>query len=230
MFRTCNSSSRRQRTSTRLLPPLPASIAKPPRCWPSDSRCGCCAPMKAAWRLRSMIRNRCWHWRWSASNAPAARFTTTCCWRSTLQRPNSSWRTATDFDGQRVDLVDVTSRWLRDYPIVSIEDPLAEEDWSGWRKLASRAGDALLVGDDLLCTQVERIKRARALACANALLLKPNQVGSLTEALAALRAARDAGWTIVVSARERGHGGRLARRPCRRVGRGACEDWIDYPV
>jgi enolase len=106
-----------------------------------------------------------------------------------------------ELDGRRVDLVDVTSRWLRDYPIVSLEDPLAEEDWSGWKKLARRAGNALLVGDDLLCTQVERIERARELACANALLLKPNQVGTLTEALAALRAARDGGWAIVVSAR-----------------------------
>jgi enolase len=106
-----------------------------------------------------------------------------------------------ELDGERVDLVDVTSRWLREYPIGCVEDPLAEEDWDGWTALARRAGDALLIGDDLLCTQVERIRRASELGCANALLLKPNQVGTLTEASNALRAAREAHWAVVVSAR-----------------------------
>jgi enolase len=106
-----------------------------------------------------------------------------------------------ELDGQQVDLVDVTSRWLCEYPIACIEDPLGEEDWSGWTALARRARDVLLIGDDLLCTRVERIRRASELACANALLLKPNQVGTLTEALNALRVARDAGWAVIVSAR-----------------------------
>jgi enolase len=104
-------------------------------------------------------------------------------------------------DGERVDLLDVTSRWLREHPIASIEDPLAEEDWQGWSALMDRAGSALVIGDDLLCTQVARIRRAQELKCANTLLLKPNQVGTLSEALDALHAAREDGWAVVVSAR-----------------------------
>ena len=106
-----------------------------------------------------------------------------------------------ELDGHRVDLLDVTSRWLREYPIASIEDPLADEDWDGWSALMDRASNALVIGDDLLCTQVARIRRAQELKCANALLLKPNQVGTLSEALDALLAAREEGWAVVVSAR-----------------------------
>jgi enolase len=104
-------------------------------------------------------------------------------------------------DGRPADLVETSVRWLEDFPLSSLEDPLAEDDWAGWCALAARAGDALLIGDDLLCSSVERIRRAAELDCAGALLLKPNQAGTLTEALAALRAAREAGWTVVCSAR-----------------------------
>jgi enolase 1/2/3 len=115
---------------------------------------------------------------------------------SRLQADDGYW-----LDGERVDLVETTSRWLREYPIACLEDPLAEEDWDGWAALAARAGDTLLIGDDLLCTRADRVRRARELRCANALLLKPNQVGTLTEALDALRAAREGGWAVIVSAR-----------------------------
>ena len=104
-------------------------------------------------------------------------------------------------DGESADLVETAARWLRELPVTSLEDPLAEEDWAGWSALAARAGDALLIGDDLLCTSVARIQRAAELGCAGGLLLKPNQVGTLSEALAALHAARAAGWTVVCSAR-----------------------------
>jgi enolase len=91
--------------------------------------------------------------------------------------------------------------WLATYPIACLEDPLAEEDWSSWTALASSTEGTLLVGDDLLCTQVSRIERAQECGAANALLLKPNQVGTLTEAVGALSAARAADWTVVASAR-----------------------------
>ncbi|MBP8974284.1 MAG: phosphopyruvate hydratase, partial [Anaerolineae bacterium] len=81
-------------------------------------------------------------------------------------------------------------------------DGLAEEDWDGWAALCERAGARIMVmGDDLLCTNPARIDRAIAGGAANALLLKVNQVGTLTEAAAACQRARAAGWRVVVSAR-----------------------------
>jgi len=92
--------------------------------------------------------------------------------------------------------------WARRYPIVSLEDGLAEEDWEHWPELCRQLSPATLtLGDDLLCTHPRRIQKAiRSNAC-NALLLKVNQIGSLTEALKACRMARDAGWMVTVSAR-----------------------------
>ena len=104
-------------------------------------------------------------------------------------------------DGERVDLVERSMTWVAEFPIVSLEDPLGEDDWAGWTALASRLEGVMLMGDDLLCTRVDRIQRAQQLACANALLLKPNQVGTLSESLDALAAARSCGWAIIVSAR-----------------------------
>jgi len=92
--------------------------------------------------------------------------------------------------------------WLDRYPIVSIEDGLAEDDWEHWPALrAALAGRALTLGDDLLCTQPARIERAIAIGAADALLLKVNQIGTLSEAASAYRLARSAGWRVVVSAR-----------------------------
>jgi len=92
--------------------------------------------------------------------------------------------------------------WLDRYPLVSIEDGLAEEDWDAWPRLRARvAGRALVLGDDLLATNPDRIRRAIAAGAADALLLKVNQIGTLSEAAAALRLARSAGWRVVVSAR-----------------------------
>ncbi|MCL4297806.1 MAG: enolase [Anaerolineae bacterium] len=92
--------------------------------------------------------------------------------------------------------------WLEGYPIVSIEDGLAEEDWAYWPELRRKvAGQALVLGDDLLCTNSARIRRAIASGAADALLLKVNQIGTLTEAAEACRLARSAGWRVTISAR-----------------------------
>ncbi len=92
--------------------------------------------------------------------------------------------------------------WLDRYPIVSVEDGLAENDWESWPNLRERlSGRALTLGDDLLCTNPDRIRRAVESRAADALLLKVNQVGTLTEAAEALRLARSVGWAVTVSAR-----------------------------
>lgn len=100
------------------------------------------------------------------------------------------------------ELVELYDRWLERFPIVSLEDGMAEDDWAGWKVLRKvAAGRALLLGDDHLCTNPARIRRAIAEGTANALLLKVNQIGTLTEAAEANRLARQAGWRVVVSAR-----------------------------
>jgi enolase len=92
--------------------------------------------------------------------------------------------------------------WLACYPIVSLEDGLAEEDWEHWPGLRDRvAGRALVLGDDLLCTNPARIRRAVETRAATALLLKVNQIGTLSEAAEAYTLARSAGWYVTVSAR-----------------------------
>ncbi len=100
------------------------------------------------------------------------------------------------------ELVDLWADWCRKYPIISIEDGLAEDDWAGWSELCRRLGnDVQLVGDDLLVTNIDRIDRAiRDCAC-NALLCKVNQIGSLTESVAAVERSRVAGWGVVMSHR-----------------------------
>ncbi len=88
------------------------------------------------------------------------------------------------------------------YPIVSLEDGLSEEDWVNWPRLLERIGrESLVLGDDFLCTNPKRISRAVRERAANALLLKVNQIGTLSEAASAARLARDAGWHVTVSAR-----------------------------
>jgi enolase len=94
------------------------------------------------------------------------------------------------------------AKWVETYPIVSVEDGLAEEDWKHWPALREAiGGKALVVGDDLLCTKTERIRKAIETGAANTLLLKVNQIGTLTEAAEACRTARQAGWRVTVSAR-----------------------------
>jgi enolase len=88
------------------------------------------------------------------------------------------------------------------FPIVSIEDGMDEEDWDGWKTLTERLGERVqLVGDDLFVTNVERLRRGIELGVANAILIKVNQIGTLTETLDAVRAAREAGYGVVMSHR-----------------------------
>jgi len=92
--------------------------------------------------------------------------------------------------------------WVSKYPIISIEDGLAEDDWESWKLLTTRLGNRVqIVGDDLLVTNVERVRRAIQEKAANSLLCKVNQIGTLTEAMAAVTVAQRAGWTAVVSHR-----------------------------
>ncbi len=100
------------------------------------------------------------------------------------------------------ELVEKLAGWCRKYPILSIEDGLAEDDWAHWPELNRRLGGRCQVlGDDFFVTQTARIERGIRERAANSVLIKANQVGTLSEALAALRMAREAGWTAVVSAR-----------------------------
>jgi enolase len=100
------------------------------------------------------------------------------------------------------ELIDMWADWTSRYPIVSLEDGLAEDDWAGWAALTGRLGDRLqLVGDDLLVTSLARLERAIAERAANAILVKVNQVGTLSEAMSAVRTARTAGWGAVISHR-----------------------------
>lgn len=101
-----------------------------------------------------------------------------------------------------IGMIEQVARWTSTYPILSVEDALAEEEWALWSQLCKRLGTSVLVvGDDLLCTHPERIRRAVRENAANALLLKVNQIGTLSEAAAAFELASTAGWTVVVSAR-----------------------------
>jgi len=103
---------------------------------------------------------------------------------------------------ERDELVDLWADWSRRFPIISIEDGMAQEDWDGWRSLTARLGNRVqLVGDDLFVTNVERIRRGVREEAANSVLIKLNQVGTLTETLAAIDEARRAGWTCVISHR-----------------------------
>ena len=100
------------------------------------------------------------------------------------------------------ELVDLWEGWLDRYPIVSIEDGMAQDDWPGWQLLTQRLGSRVqLVGDDLFVTNVERIRRGVQERSANAVLIKVNQIGTLTETLAAMAEAGKAGWACVMSHR-----------------------------
>jgi enolase 1/2/3 len=100
------------------------------------------------------------------------------------------------------ELIDLWADWVDRFPIISIEDGLAEDDWSGWVELTHRLGDRVqLVGDDLLVTNTSRIERAIEEDAANSVLIKLNQIGTLTETIEAIDLARRAGWTAVVSHR-----------------------------
>jgi enolase len=108
-------------------------------------------------------------------------------------------------DGRKLtsaQMVDLWEDWVTKYPIVSIEDGLSEDDWDGWRLLTERLGDRVqLVGDDLLVTNVAFLRRAIRERCGNSILIKLNQIGTVTETIQAIQEARRAGWTAIVSHR-----------------------------
>ena len=102
----------------------------------------------------------------------------------------------------REQMVDMYADFVEKYPIISLEDGMAEDDWEGWQMLMDRLGKKIqLVGDDLFVTNVQRIKKGIELGAANAVLIKLNQIGTLTETLDAIQMAHRAGWTAVVSHR-----------------------------
>ncbi|MCZ7573032.1 MAG: phosphopyruvate hydratase [Ardenticatenaceae bacterium] len=100
------------------------------------------------------------------------------------------------------EMVEFYADWVSRYPIISIEDGLAEDDWSGWELLTERLGNRVqLVGDDLLVTNVARLEEAIEREAANSILIKLNQIGTLTETIAAVEMAQRAGWTAIISHR-----------------------------
>jgi len=100
------------------------------------------------------------------------------------------------------EMIDYYVKWASTYPIISLEDGMAEDDWDGWQLLTEKLGDKVqIVGDDLYATNVNRLSKGISLRASNSILIKPNQIGTLTETIAAIQMAQQAGWTAVVSHR-----------------------------
>ncbi len=100
------------------------------------------------------------------------------------------------------EMVDFYVKWVAAYPIISIEDGMAEDDWAGWRLITQKLGDRVqLVGDDLYVTNVKRLAEGISKKASNSILIKLNQIGTLTETIDAINMARKAGWTAVISHR-----------------------------
>jgi enolase len=109
------------------------------------------------------------------------------------------------FEGEKRtpdEMIEFYKNLISEYPIISIEDPLHEEDWQSWKKLTKQIGtQCQLVGDDLFVTNPIRLKKGIENNCANAILIKVNQIGSLTETLTAIKMAQDANYGVIVSHR-----------------------------
>jgi enolase len=100
------------------------------------------------------------------------------------------------------EMVDYYVKWVNEYPIISIEDGMDEDDWEGWQLITQKLGGKIqLVGDDLYVTNVSRLARGISIQASNSILIKLNQIGTLTETLEAISVARQAGWTAIVSHR-----------------------------
>ena len=99
-------------------------------------------------------------------------------------------------------MIELYAKWVDKYPLISLEDGLAENDWDGWVRLTKRLGDKIqLVGDDLFVTNTTFIRKGIELGAANAVLIKVNQIGTLTETFDAIEMAKEAGYTAIVSHR-----------------------------
>jgi enolase len=106
----------------------------------------------------------------------------------------------TSFSSQ--EMVDYYVKWASSYPLISIEDGMAEDDWDGWQLLTQKLGDKIqIVGDDLYATNISRLNQGIKLKASNSILIKPNQIGTLTETMAAIERAQQVGWTAIVSHR-----------------------------
>jgi enolase len=109
------------------------------------------------------------------------------------------------FEGKPFDagqVIALLERWVTRYGVVSIEDPFAEDDWTGWKEITARLGDRVqIIGDDLFVTDLSRLNRGIAEGAANAVLVKMNQIGTVTETFAVIDRAREAGYRAVISAR-----------------------------
>ena len=100
------------------------------------------------------------------------------------------------------ELVDLYKNLITKYPIISIEDPLDEEDWEGWKRITDELGDKVqLVGDDLFVTNTSRLKKGIEKGCGNSILIKLNQIGSVSETLEAIKMAKMSGYTAIASHR-----------------------------
>ena len=155
-----------------------------------------------------------------ASRRPATRRARTSRSRST--RPSSEifedGAYVLEHEGRTLSAAELADYWADlagRYPIVSIEDGMAEEDWDGWKALTERLGDTVqLVGDDLFVTNTERLQRGIDAGVANSILIKVNQIGTLTETLDAIAMAREAGYTrghVAPLGRDRGRDDRRPR-------------------
>jgi enolase len=112
------------------------------------------------------------------------------------------WKSDPDTERSSEDMVEFWSTWVDQYPILSIEDAMDEDDWSGWTMLTDAVGDDVqLVGDDLFVTNTNRLSRGIDEGCGNSILIKPNQIGTLTETLNAIEMAHTHGFTAIVSHR-----------------------------
>jgi len=109
------------------------------------------------------------------------------------------------FEGKKLsaaEMADVYAGWLGKYPVISYEDPLAEDDWDGWKLMTEKVGSRVrIIGDDLFVTNPERLERGISTGTANAILIKLNQIGSLTETIDVIEKARKAGYSTVISHR-----------------------------
>jgi len=122
---------------------------------------------------------------------------------SHFYRDGKYWLNATKENALSADqMTDLLTRWVRSYPILSIEDGMAEDDWEGWRALTATLGKSVqLIGDDLFVTNPARLRQGFAAGVANSVLVKVNQIGTLTEALEVVALAEEAGYRPVISAR-----------------------------
>ncbi|PSQ94021.1 MAG: phosphopyruvate hydratase [Bacteroidetes bacterium QH_2_63_10] len=112
------------------------------------------------------------------------------------------WKSDPDTERSSEDMVEYWSDWVDQYPLLSIEDAMDEDDWEGWALLTDAIGDEVqLVGDDLFVTNTERLSRGIEEGCGNSILIKPNQIGTLTETLNAIETAHSHGFTAIVSHR-----------------------------